>query len=564
MSIRRFAIPASKGSVAYLNRLLDLLETLDEEDKSIRCLPVLYANLDPTRIPMKEETLHTDLVACAKISLCALSDFIDKVNHKSMLLELWQRVWAWTVFFDAYGECLQQLCLVEPIARWSVCFDLASLVGSFTSDEATMAQINQTVGVRALVMEAWAAISKSDEWRRKHTDWAFYRLCCAIGAMSIETDRDFKEVMDRVGGGAGLGNVIVKSLKLLLGPEGACLGDEKLKIVTHILVFLQNLGNTKVISRALMQNRGAEFLTLAAAATLSPDYKPKRAPLEQRAVLLCLNTLHYMLSCHRAMRDSIAGGLLQVVLSTATILPNTDPSELQRLRHILTRSLPESTAFQTVLVEMERQLRTVKGLENNIVGFERSWIHDDWRAFTALADDRIDFMNSIQSKNFKTCDNMEKDVRGDANFLIDRVRVSLGLHGERRQPYRGVLIGAQLDRLCLGDLEQRDTGRDQLCEGYSFITVMDYRSQNGPLLYTEGLSWMMKNYPSYHIRWEEHIARMRQPHGRIELHLVIVDGGIGTPARLLMFPYRPSLHENVRRISQAAGNHMQEDVKEAR
>ncbi|KAJ6473753.1 hypothetical protein C8R45DRAFT_935867 [Mycena sanguinolenta] len=41
------------------------------------------------------------------------------------------------------------------------------------------------------------------------------------------------------------------------------------------------------------------------------------------------------------------------------------------------------------------------------------------------------------------------------------VRVSLGLHGERWQPYRGVLVGAQLDRLCLGDL----AGRDHLGEG---------------------------------------------------------------------------------------------------
>ncbi|KAJ6458525.1 hypothetical protein C8R45DRAFT_942736 [Mycena sanguinolenta] len=58
-------------------------------------------------------------------------------------------------------------------------------------------------------------------------------------------------------------------------------------------------------------------------------------------------------------------------------------------------------------------------------------------------------------------------IFGQKNDEASCVRVSLGLHGERRQPYRGVLIGAQLDRLCLGDLEQRDTGRDQLGEGLS-------------------------------------------------------------------------------------------------
>ncbi|KAJ6461760.1 hypothetical protein C8R45DRAFT_941154 [Mycena sanguinolenta] len=43
------------------------------------------------------------------------------------------------------------------------------------------------------------------------------------------------------------------------------------------------------------------------------------------------------------------------------------------------------------------------------------------------------------------------------------------LWAQRQTPcegqFGGVLIGAQLDRLCLGDLEQRDTGCDQLGEG---------------------------------------------------------------------------------------------------
>ncbi|KAJ6467397.1 hypothetical protein C8R45DRAFT_938736 [Mycena sanguinolenta] len=66
--------------------------------------------------------------------------------------------------------------------------------------------------------------------------------------------------------------------------------------------------------------------------------------------------------------------------------------------------------------------------------------------------------------NLKLCSNTQNES--------SRVRVSLGLHRERRQPYRGVLIGAQLDRLYLGDLEQRDTGRDQLGEGYKRLQVL--------------------------------------------------------------------------------------------
>ncbi|KAJ6503823.1 hypothetical protein C8R45DRAFT_924161 [Mycena sanguinolenta] len=73
------------------------------------------------------------------------------------------------------------------------------------------------------------------------------------------------------------------------------------------------------------------------------------------------------------------------------------------------------------------------------------------------------FNNKIKTRNGTQCTGY-----GCSSSHFDSAQqLSEGQFGSasRRQPYRGVLIGAQLDRLCLGDLEHRDTGRDQLGEG---------------------------------------------------------------------------------------------------
>ncbi|KAF7371457.1 hypothetical protein MSAN_00782700 [Mycena sanguinolenta] len=74
ISIRRFAIPAANGSVDDLDHLLDLVE--DDAARYTQCLPVLYANLDPNRIP-DEEHLNTDAVICANFALDTLAEKLD-------------------------------------------------------------------------------------------------------------------------------------------------------------------------------------------------------------------------------------------------------------------------------------------------------------------------------------------------------------------------------------------------------------------------------------------------------------------------------------------------------
>ncbi|KAF7371455.1 MYND-type domain-containing protein [Mycena sanguinolenta] len=581
ISIRRFAIPAANGSADDFERLLDLV--VNDPHRCTQCLPVLYANLDPIRIP-DDENLHTDAVKCAGFALEALNNF--EHAPKSTWPDLWPRIWAWIVFFEAHRECL-----VDPFARPFTCFELLGFLLASNRHAPTKADVSRTVGVRRLVMVAWFAVISDSEKPQEHL--AFPDLCTVIRDMSFDTPQDFEEVLDGVDGAYNLGYVVVQSIKRLLATERPYLSDQNLVLLTDILSFLQNLGNDKIVSPALMENGGELIITVAAMACYDTDYGDRSAA-QQKAVLLSLNALSPMLSCHRAMRTALASGLLQAILYCATISPSArDPSETQGLRQILSWTLPGSTVFQTVLEELETRLPSVKPLSDS-PDFQRCWMHDDWLRFMTFADDRIAFMKFIQSEYYvlsKACDNMECGViRTKADFKrcsrcqqvyyccsdCQKLDWKVGGHREACHSIRTFAsknkdIGTQnlhfMRELFHRDLTEHRYSKSSVIPSNPFVSVMDYSFQGTPSLWLEGISWMQEVHPSQHVHWEEYLSRMSRSHGQMELHLMIVPEGFmfqerwAPPTRHLMFPQRsecPALHNSVRRLVQVDGRNVQE------
>ncbi|KAJ6484679.1 hypothetical protein C8R45DRAFT_1147521 [Mycena sanguinolenta] len=569
--MERFAISAAGGSVDDLNHLLNLVA--DDDHRYTQCLPVLYANLDPGRIP-DEDNLNTDAVKCANFAL----DSLGKLEYapESTWPQLWPRIWTWIAFFEAYRECLAFHCDDDLIIK---------------------VDIDRTVGWRTLVMQAWSMILESAD---PVAHYAFPDLCRAIGDMKIDTPEDFEEVLDGAQGAHNLGRVVVESIKLLLVPKRPYISDHGLRFLTLIVLFLECLGRHRTISPALMHNGGATVLTAAAAACHEADRGFERSLVQQKAVLLCLNALSSMLSCHREMRVALSSGLLPSIIYCATVNPDLRlDSEMRGLKQILTRTLLGSTVFQSVLAELDTRLKEVR---NTLASpnFQRSWMYDDWLKFTAIADDRIAFMNHVQSKDFtpfKACDNMD-----DSNVALTVSRCITAAPIARKSI--GGLVATETPanqcEFSHPDLGARNMQfmrqlfhRDLMEHRYSqssplipsarlrelrklartsqsdpFVTVMDYGFPNEPVLYMEGISWMEDFWSdSQPIYWEEHIARMTRSHGRMELHIMVIPEGLmfprrwGPPPRHLMFPQRSqrsALHQRVRRLLRAGGSNVKE------
>ncbi|KAJ6484687.1 hypothetical protein C8R45DRAFT_1075151 [Mycena sanguinolenta] len=599
ISIRRFAIPAANGSADDLDRLLRLVA--NDDLRYTQCLPALDANLDPERIP-GEENLNTEAVKCANSALYSLVTLTHAPKYTWP--DLWPRVWAWIVFFEAYRECL-----VEPFARPHVCFDLVRFVRAFNDDEPTKTAIRSTVGWRPLVMQAWSMIL---EFENPQAHYAFPDLCSVIRGMNIDSPGGFEEVLDGAQGAHNLGYLVMRSIRILTNEKDIDdISDEDLVFLTDILLFLQTLGNEETISPALMANGGATDITWAAIAGYNHRGGADRKTAQQTALLLCINALVPMLSCHRAMRDALAAGLVNCIIYGAIILPNArDPAELRGLKHIVTQALPGSTVFQSVLVELDIRLQQFRHISES-ADLEISWMYDDWRRFLAIADDRIALMKAVQSKDFipfKACDNMDCGVirpRGElkrcshcqqvyyCSISCQTVDWGAGGHREachsiRVSSFKNKDIGTRnlqfMRQLLHRDLIERRSSKNlpvfspsrvphlrelaQTSQSDPFITVVDYGFRDSPRLALEGIS-RLRDIQSLPIHWEEYIARMTRSHGRMELHLMIVPEGFtfsgssaGPQVRYLMFPQRserPAFHESVRRLFHADGSNVQED-----
>ncbi|KAF7345809.1 hypothetical protein MVEN_01602000 [Mycena venus] len=380
ISVQRFAIPASNGSVSDFDRLIELLD----DERHTLCLPVFYANLDPAGIPT-EENLTTDTVICALMALDELHDLND--SHKAAWADLWPRIYAWTIFFHAYREYL-----VEPFARPDVCLALVAFVALFNRDEDLKTMIGQTVGLRTLLITAWIVIMESGQ---QQDHWAFRDLCCVLCDIRIDGLGDFEEIIE-VAGIKGLACLVNDTISFFLFGGQSHMTEDDVVFLGNILLFLGNLRNTKTMSRALVAAGGATTITAAAITWLTRN-PPSDAPTTVAIVLGCLNILSGMVSGHRAMRDSVATGLPSCIMFCLVISLDRDAHGVLGLKQILKQTLPASTIYQTVLPEIELQLQYLRRPgENRHV--QSSWIYPDWISFTTLADERIAFMKKSNQR----------------------------------------------------------------------------------------------------------------------------------------------------------------------
>ncbi|KAJ6468924.1 hypothetical protein C8R45DRAFT_938107 [Mycena sanguinolenta] len=402
----------------------------------------------------------------------------------------------------------------------------------------------------------------------------FGDLFPVIRDMNIDTPAHFEEVINGAQGAFNLGNLIVRPMDLFLPPAHPHVSDEA--------------------------------ITVAATACCGIGCAPDRSAAQQKLVLLCLNTLSRMLACHGAMKNSLALGLLHAILYVATIFPDVrDSSETRGLKQMLSQTLPVSTVFQDVLEELAAQLPSVKSLAER-PDFQRSWIHDDWLKFTAIAHDRIAYEAWMPLTSFSVrCDSrqggfqtlfalsaslllqlrlpekrleswwLQRSVPIDPNLCIyinldsvlDNKNVGTrNLHFMRELLHRDLTEHRYSKNEPLIHSSRLPDFRDLVHTSHSdpFITVMNYSVTNNPVLCLQQISSMQSLPHAELVHWKEHIAQMSCSHGRMELHLMVIPEGFtfseswGASNRYLMFPQRserPALHD---RLLQKGGSSVQE------
>ncbi|KAK7039966.1 hypothetical protein R3P38DRAFT_3181789 [Favolaschia claudopus] len=398
ISIRRFATPAANGSLQDLERLIIVVD--EKTSKFLPCLPVFYANLDPEKIPSKFPA-KSETVFCAFLSLHAIRDHLQDL-HFRLYDELWPRIWIWMVFFRAYPEYIPR----EESDRMPLHLVLVELLLLLETEDDTKELISQTVGVRTMVIEAWKLVIDSDQLSSHPS---YLEVSEALSDMRLDSTADFQEILDAADGVNGLVRLIMKSLLSRFSPHDRFIAYENLDSLRQILVFLRNLGNKNILSPALMASEGASVFTAIAAASIKGDSDSQAELIvRQDVVLLCMDALHPIISSHRAMRDSIAAGLLRCIVYGATFPKGEDARGLFAFKQILQYTLPASTVYCSVLVQLREEFPALIKITQKPA--YKNWeMYKDWVAFTSIVDERLKFMKEAEIFGglTKACSNIQ-------------------------------------------------------------------------------------------------------------------------------------------------------------
>ncbi|KAJ7769906.1 hypothetical protein B0H16DRAFT_1715548 [Mycena metata] len=379
ISIRRFATPAANGSLPDLQRLVDALEGCGHEDKYTHSLPVFYSNLDPARIP-NEESLTTDNVKAALLCF----DGLQNIDQK------------------------QQDALSDDFAHQNVTMDALFFVRSFRRNEDARLLIDETVGVRALLMEAWILLLESkDPEPEQHPQ--FPDLAATLRDMPWDEPAHVAEVVDGCGGVEHFALRTMQTINIFVTPTisrepdtTVSVSERTLLVFKDILPFFRALTRDEIAQAFVSANVHDAVMSALVACTYS---RPQR-PDTPGVVLHCFDVLFELVPWPHVMKSSLRIGLLGSFIYAANLPLDTHSHRMIGLRAILTKILPALTVHPAILLELEKVLPGVEKLFTPEI--RQSWIFEHLHKFMTLAHDRIELLNQLRSNApLRACDNMD-------------------------------------------------------------------------------------------------------------------------------------------------------------
>ncbi|KAJ7183891.1 hypothetical protein C8R46DRAFT_1309134 [Mycena filopes] len=344
-----------------------------------------------------------------------------------------------------------------------------------------------------------------------------------------------------------------------------CVGSVQLQSTLASLGFIAPL--TNALSAILTTTALTPILTTAYNAD----------PIE-----LCLDHLMCMLENPTEIASAIEAGLLRVTIAVAASISRPDRNDANRVSAIATdllrEILPRSLFHYTVLVQVRKCMHDCSAfaIASKI---EASAFAQDWKAFSALAAKRLEFMQSWEAgaypsrtacanmecgqiaakRNFRTCsacrsvDYCSGDCqsvhwhsahRHECNTLRSR-RLSEDLC-TRGRSFRKALLNADyrslIANICLSQVLFMHEH-----PGDAFFTILMYDDVSGVGFGVAGVS-QLKKFPR-DVPLEEEFAKVARSGGRIEPHIVLQRAGCSVGAFLIpMHLAKSELHDGLRRI----------------
>ncbi|KAJ7648345.1 hypothetical protein DFH06DRAFT_575091 [Mycena polygramma] len=563
LSLRRFALPAARGSWSDLTRLLRLLGEIRDQEAWTRCLPIFYANLDPVYIPTTEIDGNHPAITRALLILGSLR--LLKPSHAPAVVDLWPRLWEWLSFLHTYRDYIPSLALLRPVS-----YDLLSIITTCSMDSDTSELMGRTPGVREVVMHAWSSLVGDNN--AEETYIGFLNLGGILSYfMEAEEPANRAEILDATDGPWGLTCLIARYIERFMPLAGTAITEETVYLYEGIVAFILDLteetGETGTvdIAEALLASV-ASFTTVICAISRSPLWQD----MQDRVVDLLqgsFQVLHHLLlaGSHKAICDAIPAGLLPAIIRSS-IICDGDDFECTSLYEVVDIMLPAATVYRSVLLQLEPQLDNVKEIADS-PAFQATTMAEIWDYFAEVAQEHIELeLAAGATSSQKACDNMECGIIQEKQEFqrcshCQQVYYCSSECQKRdwRSGHRESCNSLRICRSKNSDISRRDLSfmralfdsdsyelqnEDRLQErvflmrdhpGEPIVSVLDYTDGSVRAFITT-LAEERAADERGDVCWIEHVSRAARSRGRMELH--IMRAWDGTRQRRWMFPQR--------------------------
>ncbi|KAJ7617653.1 hypothetical protein DFH06DRAFT_1364354 [Mycena polygramma] len=360
-------------------------------------LPVHYANLDTTGIPVDPIPENPDAgtlsrIARAWLSLCALK-CLQRKTPAEAYIDLWPRVWPWVQFLDVHPHLLPG----SPDED-EVCTVLFIVICESVECAETAKLMDLSPGIRVFVPRAWAIFLR----RRPLTSSDHLNsLCHFIGrglrprplpAMHRE------EYIEGGGGCTNLAALVLEHLATVIGARDVPLNIRALELTLFsVLIFLDDMydGPSDPFMEALLA-QGFSRTLVSTVFVLNQIRIPLGVEIADVLVKMCLNFVVPISLTPRAKRripEACEAGLLNAIVYFGMWAPETmDPDQVETSnapRDLLRCALPGVMIYLPVVSRIASSLESpeVQHMGGSDV-FRNSYLFADWSWFVYLARER--------------------------------------------------------------------------------------------------------------------------------------------------------------------------------
>ncbi|KAJ6459952.1 hypothetical protein C8R45DRAFT_542490 [Mycena sanguinolenta] len=397
--LRRIAKTAASGSLESLTRLERPVKE-GPESRKLLFLPVFYANLDPDGIPGPDEVDTTEpspsvgsTLMRAFVSLQALESYPDL--SLDLYPILWPRVWTWIDFLDKYPFCLDAGA-VSPDGNRA---HFLQYIQRFRCHETAVHLVDSTHGVWTMVGRMWALCVERNLFARGFAGATAVGRFIAGPVSAVQ----LAELVEALGTTQGdLALVVVKHLNLVTCDPQNPLIPSNLYHLKCVLIFLAKAHRNGLLAREAFMSNGLAKALVEITSSLNSVGGADAAEM-MRGTWDLLRWVATENVLHIWMPRTLKSGLLRAIIACATHNPSA--IDMPDFRQVLTRDLPPSLVYYSVLKRMAKAFGEIKTAD-----LRGTAISDEWTTFTDLAHARLTVLRFFESDAFvlrSACDNVK-------------------------------------------------------------------------------------------------------------------------------------------------------------